>query len=62
MENRSQGSLEYIMLLGGILLIVTLSIVIIRGGVLPQAQHTIDTNYHDYVTITNTSNCTLAGC
>lgn len=62
MESRAQGSLEYILLLGGILLIVVLAIIILRGGVFNQATHIINENYGTWENLTNVSNCTPAGC
>ncbi|MFH1106450.1 MAG: class III signal peptide-containing protein [Candidatus Micrarchaeota archaeon] len=62
MENRAQGSMEYIMLLGGILLIVVLSIVILRGNVFGGASHIVNQNYETWSNLTNLSNCSLQGC
>ncbi len=62
MESKAQGSLEYILLLGGILLIVVLAIIILRGGVFNQATRQINENYNAWEEVTNVSNCTPAGC
>ena len=62
MEKKAQGSLEYILLLAGVLLIVVLVILILRGNIFNSAKNNIDYNYNVYDSLTNTSNCSLAGC
>ncbi len=62
MEQKAQGAFEYLLLLGGVLLIAVLVVLILRGGVFSQAKHTIDVNTNAWVNLTNTSNCTLTNC
>ncbi|MBU1196903.1 class III signal peptide-containing protein [Candidatus Micrarchaeota archaeon] len=62
MDKKSQGSMEYILLLAGVLLIVVLVIIILRGNVFSAADHQIQQNYNTFANISNTSNCSLAGC
>lgn len=62
MDRKAQTSIEYLMLLGGILLVVVLVILILRGNVITSAQNTINANYNNYVGVTNVSNCSLSGC
>lgn len=54
--------MEYILLLAGVLLIVVLVIIILRGNVFSAADHQIQQNYNTFANISNTSNCSLAGC
>jgi len=44
MHRKSQGAFEYILLLGGVLLIVVVSIIILRGSVLNQANQQVAGN------------------
>jgi len=53
MSNRGQGAFEYILLLAGILLIVILAIVILRGGVLSAANNQISGSLNTYLPLTS---------
>ncbi len=62
MDRKAQTSLEYILLLAGVLLIVILVIIIMRGNVFDSANNTIQDNYKTFNSSTDISNCTLSGC
>jgi len=55
MRSRGQGSFEYLLLLGGILLIVVLALVILRGGFLAPANQQIAGSIHTF-------RCVASGC
>ena len=61
MERRAQGTLEYLMLLAGVMFIVVLAIILIRTGVLDKAIEMLRGNTGTYLNLTNTSNLTPAG-
>jgi len=48
MQKRGQGAFEYILLLAGVLLVVILAVVILRGGVLTQANNQIAGSLNTY--------------
>ncbi len=61
MERKAQGSLEYLLLLAGVLLVVVLAVIVIRTGVLEKARQIIDDNFRGYLGATNASNLTPTG-
>ncbi|MEK6843515.1 MAG: class III signal peptide-containing protein [Candidatus Micrarchaeota archaeon] len=53
MDQKGQGSFEYILMVGGVLLLVTIVIVMLRGGVLKGGEGDINTSYNNYQNATN---------
>jgi len=53
MDKKAQGAFEYILLLAGVLLIVILVIVILRSGILSQANQQIRENVNVFRGLTN---------
>ncbi len=58
MDRKSQAAFEYLLLLGGVLMIVLLVVTIIRGNVFPSAENTIYGGQEALNNLTNTSNMT----
>ncbi len=55
MDEKAQGSFEYILMLGGVLLLVSIVYVIIRSDVLEGGKHTVNQSYNQWENATNTS-------
>ena len=55
MDEKAQGAFEYILLLAGVLLIVVLAIIILRGSVLNQGNQQIVSNMNQSLYRTNAS-------
>ena len=56
MDEKAQGAFEYILLLAGVLLIVVLAIIILRGSVLNQGNQQIVSNINQTLYRSNASN------
>lgn len=55
MKARGQGAMEYILLVGGVILVVILTLVILRGGILTSANEQISGSMGVFVNLTNAS-------
>lgn len=53
MDNKAQGAFEYILMLGGILLVVVIVILIVKSNVLAPATNTVEQTTNQYVSSTN---------
>lgn len=51
LRGRGQGAFEYILLLAGVLLIVVLAIIILRGAILPTAKNGIEGNVNAFAQV-----------
>lgn len=55
MDNKAQGSFEYIMLVAGVILLVALTYQIIRGGAIIGGEQQLNHSYNNWANATNTS-------
>ncbi|MBI5224412.1 class III signal peptide-containing protein [Candidatus Micrarchaeota archaeon] len=55
MDQKGQGSFEYILMVGGVLLLVAVTIVMLRGGVINSGKDSVNSSYVNYANATNTS-------
>ncbi|MBI5636152.1 class III signal peptide-containing protein [Candidatus Micrarchaeota archaeon] len=59
MDDRGQGAFEYVLLIAGVLLIVILVVLILRGNVLGSAKTQIDYGIGNYTNVVDYSNQTV---
>lgn len=58
MKEKAQGSLEYILLIAGVLFILVIVIVVVRTNVLAPANQNINTSSNVYQNVSNCNNLT----
>lgn len=59
MDDKGQGAFEYVLLIAGVLLIVILVVLILRGNVLGSATQQIEYGVGNYSDVVNYSNRTI---